>query len=196
LRICVFMGSSFGRKPAYREAAEALGRALAERGIGVVYGGNVLGLMGALAETAYAAGDEVIGVIPHSIAEMESARTELSKLHVVDTMHERKALMAQLSDAFIALPGGLGTFEELFEVWTWAKLGLQTKPIGLFNVAGFYDGLLKFIDFVEAEGFTIAADRELIVAADNVEALLDGLLERIEHRPPPAPPGAPGLEVT
>jgi hypothetical protein len=196
MRICVFMGSSFGRNAAYREAAQALGKALADRGIGVVYGGNVLGLMGALAETAYAAGDEVIGVIPHSIAEMESARTELTKLHVVDTMHERKALMAQLSDAFIALPGGLGTFEELFEVWTWAKLGLQTKPIGLFNVAGFYDGLLKFIDFVEGEGFTIPADRDLIVVADNVDDLIAALIERIEHGPPPAPPGAPGLEVT
>src|SRR5580658_9366315 len=129
MRFCVFLGSSNGANPAFRAAASALGAALAARGIGVVYGGNVLGLMGAVAETAFAAGDEVIGVIPHSIAEMESARTELSKLHVVDNMHQRKALMAQLSEAFVVLPGGIGTFEELFEVWSWAKLGLQMKPI-------------------------------------------------------------------
>jgi uncharacterized protein (TIGR00730 family) len=195
MRFCVFLGSSFGRLPAYREAAVALGRTLAERKIGVVYGGNVLGLMGALAETAYAAGAEVIGVIPHSIAEMEAARTELTKLHVVDTMHERKALMAQLSDAFIALPGGLGTFEELFEVWTWAKLGLQTKPIGLLNVAGFYDRLLAFIAQVETDGFVVPADHDLIVVADNVDDLIARLLARVAAQAAP-PPGSPGLEVT
>jgi uncharacterized protein (TIGR00730 family) len=195
MRFCVFLGSSNGANPAFRAAASALGAALAARGIGVVYGGNVLGLMGAVAETAFAAGDEVIGVIPHSIAEMESARTELSKLHVVDNMHERKALMAQLSAAFVVLPGGIGTFEELFEVWSWAKLGLQMKPIGLLNTAGFYDKLLDFIEHVEAEGFTVPADRELIVVSHEIDDLIDALLERLARMPDEAQTG-PGLAAT
>jgi uncharacterized protein (TIGR00730 family) len=191
MRFCVFLGSSFGRDPAYREAAAAMGAALAARGIGVVYGGNTLGLMGAVSETAFAAGDEVIGVIPHSIAEMESARTELSKLHVVDTMHERKALMAELSDAFVVLPGGIGTFEEMFEVWSWAKLGLQSRPIGVLNTAGFYDRLFAFIDHVEAEGFTQPADRDFVVVSDDVQTLISTLIERIRL----APPNGSGLEI-
>jgi len=194
MRFCVFMGSRFGRLPAYREAAAELGRVMTARNIGVVYGGNVLGLMGVLAETAFALGNEVIGVIPHSIAEAESARTELTKLHVVDTMHERKALMSQLSDAFIALPGGLGTFEELFEVWTWAQLGIQAKPIGVLNVAGFYDRLLAFIRQVDAEGFISPEDHDLIVVADNPEELVERLLARVAARPPQVP-GAPVADV-
>ena len=195
MRFCVFLGSSNGANPAYRAAASALGAALAARGIGLVYGGNLLGLMGAVAEAAFEAGDEVIGVIPHSIAEMESARTELSKLHVVDSMHERKALMAQLSEAFIVLPGGIGTFEEMFEVWSWAKLGLQMKPIGLLNTAGFYDKLLDFLDHVEAEGSTVPEDRELIVVAGEIDALIDAVLERLARMPAPAETGA-GLAST
>jgi hypothetical protein len=187
MRFCVFMGSRFGRLPAYREAAAELGRVMTARRIGVVYGGNTLGLMGVLAETAFALGNEVIGVIPHSIAEAEAARTELTKLHVVDTMHERKALMSQLSDAFIALPGGLGTFEELFEVWTWAQLGIQAKPIGLLNVAGFYDRLLAFIRQVDAEGFIAPEDHDLVVVADNSEELVERLLTRLGDRPRQAP---------
>ena len=187
MRFCVFMGSRFGRLPAYREAAAELGRVMTARRIGVVYGGNTLGLMGVLAETAFALGNEVIGVIPHSIAEAEAARTELTKLHVVDTMHERKALMSRLSDAFIALPGGLGTFEELFEVWTWAQLGIQAKPIGVLNVGGFYDRLLEFIRQVDADGFVAPEDHDLIVVSDNPGDLVERLLARLADRPRQAP---------
>jgi uncharacterized protein (TIGR00730 family) len=168
---------------------------MSARRIGVVYGGNVLGLMGVLAETAFALGNEVIGVIPHSIAEAESARTELTRLHVVGTMHERKALMSELSDAFIALPGGLGTLEELFEVWTWAQLGIQAKPIGVLNVAGFYDRLLAFIREVDAEGFISAQDHDLIVVSDDPEDLVERLLERLSARPL-ALPDPPAEDVT
>jgi len=187
MRFCVFMGSRFGRLAAYREAAAELGRAMTGRRIGVVYGGNTLGLMGVLAETAFALGNEVIGVIPQSIAEAEAARTELTKLHVVDTMHERKALMSQLSDAFVALPGGLGTLEELFEVWTWAQLGIQAKPIGVLNVAGFYDRLLEFIRQADADGFVAPEDHDLIVVSDNPEDLVERLLARLADRPRQAP---------
>jgi uncharacterized protein (TIGR00730 family) len=189
MRFCVFMGSSLGRLPAYREAAAEFARAMTARQIGVVYGGNTLGLMGVLAETAFALGNEVIGVIPHSIAEAEAARTELSKLHVVDTMHERKALMSRLSDAFVALPGGLGTLEELFEVWTWAKLGIQAKPIGVLNVAGFYDRLLEFIRQIEADGFIEPEDHDLIVVSDDPRELVERLIELVAPRPPEAPGG-------
>jgi uncharacterized protein (TIGR00730 family) len=195
MRFCVFMGARFGRLPAYREAAGELARVMSARRIGVVYGGNVLGLMGVLAETAFALGNEVIGVIPHSIAEAESARTELTRLHVVGTMHERKALMSELSDAFIALPGGLGTLEELFEVWTWAQLGIQAKPIGVLNVAGFYDRLLAFIREVDAEGFISAQDHDLIVVSDDPEDLVERLLERLSARPL-ALPDPPAEDVT
>jgi hypothetical protein len=187
MRFCVFMGSRFGRLAAYREAAAELGRAMTGRRIGVVYGGNTLGLMGVLAETAFALGNEVIGVIPQSIAEAEAARTELTKLHVVDTMHERKALMSQLSDAFVALPGGLGTLEELFEVWTWAQLGIQAKPIGVLNVAGFYDRLLEFIRQADADGFVAPEDHDLIVVSDNPDDLVERLLARLADRPRQAP---------
>jgi uncharacterized protein (TIGR00730 family) len=195
MRFCVFMGSRFGRLPAYREAAAELGRELTRRKIGVVYGGNTLGLMGVLAETAFAHGNEVIGVIPRSIVEMEAARNELTKLHVVDTMHERKALMSKLSDAFIALPGGLGTLEELFEVWTWAKLGIQAKPIGLLNVAGFYDKLLEFIAQLDADDFIVPEDHDLIVVSDNVPDLVEKLLARVAAQPP-APAGASLKDLT
>jgi uncharacterized protein (TIGR00730 family) len=190
MRFCVFMGSRFGRLPAYREAAAELGRVMSARRIGVVYGGNTLGLMGVLAETAFALGNEVIGVIPHSIAEAEAARVELTKLHVVDTMHERKALMSQLSDAFIALPGGLGTLEELFEVWTWAQLGIQAKPIGVLNVAGFYDRLLEFVRQIDIDGFVAPEDHDLIVVSDDPGDLVERLIERVAARPAAAPGGA------
>ena len=190
MRFCVFMGSRFGRLPAYREAAAELGRVMTARRIGVVYGGNTLGLMGVLAETAFALGNEVIGVIPHSIAEAEAARTELTKLHVVDTMHERKALMSQLSDAFIALPGGLGTLEELFEVWTWAQLGIQAKPIGVLNVAGFYDRLLEFVRQIDIDGFVAPEDHDQIVVSDDPGDLVERLIERVAARPAAAPGGA------
>jgi uncharacterized protein (TIGR00730 family) len=180
-RVCVFAGSSPGRRPEYRTAAAALGRALAARGIGVVYGGAHVGLMGVLADTALGAGGEVIGVIPRALVSRELAHTGLTDLHVVQSMHERKALMADLSDGFIALPGGWGTLDELFEILTWAQLGLHHKPSGLLNVQGYFDPLLAFIDHSIVEGFVRPDYRRLVVVADGAEALLDLLAT-------PAPP--------
>src|SRR6185437_17018056 len=145
-RVCVFCGSSFGKRPAYREAAEGLGRLLAEHGIGLVYGGGCVGLMGALANAVLACGGEVIGVIPDSLMRRVVGHRGVTKLHVVETMHERKKLMADLADAFIALPGGYGTLEELLEAVTWSQLGIQQKPCGLLNVENYWDGLLKVLD--------------------------------------------------
>ena len=136
-RVCVFCGSSIGAKPAYAEAARNMGRLIAERRIGLVYGGGNVGLMGVIADAALEAGGEVIGVIPLALADREIAHTGLTQLHIVDSMHTRKAMMAELSDAFIAMPGGVGTFEELFEAITWTQLGLHRKPCGLLNVDGF-----------------------------------------------------------
>src|ERR1043165_174167 len=143
-RVCVFCGSSPGARPEYRQAAEAMGRLLASRRIGLVYGGGNVGLMGLLADAALSAGGEVIGVIPRHLDAREVAHRGLPDLRVVASMHERKALMADLSDAFIALPGGLGTLEEMFEILTWAQLGLHRKPCGLLNVLGYFDRLLSF----------------------------------------------------
>jgi uncharacterized protein (TIGR00730 family) len=171
-RICVFSGSSPGQHPAYEEAATALGTLLAREGIGLVYGGAAVGLMGALADAARAADGEVIGVIPQSLVEHEIAHTGLADLRIVGSMHERKALMAELSDAFIALPGGIGTFEELFEVWTWAQLGSHAKPCALLNVRGFYDGLLAFLDHVVAEGFLKPMHRNMLIVEQDAPALL------------------------
>jgi len=172
-RICVFCGSSAGRNPAYRDAAEALGRLLAREGIGLVYGGSSVGLMTAVADAALAAGGEVIGVIPHSLVAKEIAHPGLSALHVVGTMHERKALMAELADGFVALPGGMGTFDEFFEVVTWAQLGIHVKPCGLLNVGGYYDRLTAFLDHAVAEGFVKGEHREMIVVEERPEALLE-----------------------
>jgi uncharacterized protein (TIGR00730 family) len=174
-RVCVFAGSSEGLRAEYRAAAEDLGRALAARGMGLVYGGASVGLMGALADASLAAGGEVIGVIPSALVAKEVAHHGLSELRVVASMHERKATMAGLADAFVALPGGWGTLEELFEVLTWAQLGLHRKPCGLFNVAGYFDGLLAFIDHTIAEGFVRREYRPLIAVADTPAALLDRL---------------------
>ncbi len=145
-RICVFSGSSPGGDLAYRAAATDLGHRLAERGIELVYGGASVGLMGAVADAAMERGGHVIGVIPQSLVDREIAHPAIGDLRVVESMHERKALMADLSDAFVALPGGVGTLEELFEVYTWNQLGLHAKPLGLFNVRGYYDGLARFLD--------------------------------------------------
>ncbi|MBS7811632.1 LOG family protein [Roseococcus pinisoli] len=174
-RICVFSGSSPGQVPEYREAAQALGTLLAQQNIGLVYGGAAVGLMGAVADAAQAAGGEVIGVIPHALVDREVAHTGLKDLRIVSSMHERKALMAELSDAFIALPGGIGTFEEIFEVWTWTKLGSHAKPCALLNVHGFYDSLLTFLDHVVAEGFLAPVHREMLLVADRADTLLDRL---------------------
>ena len=152
-RVCVFCGSNPGARPEYEDAARALGRSLAAEGIGLVYGGGSVGLMGTLADAALSAGAEVIGVIPEPVMTREITHSRLSELHAVGSMHERKALMYDLADGFIALPGGLGTLEEFFEITTWCQLGLQVKPTGLLDVAGFFKGLAEFLDHVTAEGF-------------------------------------------
>jgi len=172
-RICVFAGSNAGARLAYAAAAEELGRVLAGRGIGVVYGGARVGLMGALADAALAAGGEVIGVIPEALVAKEVAHQGLTALHIVGSMHERKARMADLSDGFIALPGGWGTLDELFEVLTWAQLGLHRKPVGLLNVEGYFDGLLAFIEHSIEEGFVRREYRGMIAMAVSVPVLLD-----------------------
>ena len=174
-RFCVFCGSSPGRNPAYVAAAAGLGTFLATRGFGLVYGGASIGLMGTVADAARAAGGEVIGIIPHALVELEVAHAGLSDLRVVGSMHERKALMAELSDAFIALPGGIGTLEELFEVWTWGQLGSHRKPCAVLNVAGYYDRLFGFLDFMTDEAFLRPLHRDMLLVADTPECLLDKL---------------------
>ncbi len=172
LRVCVFCGSSLGANPAYVAEAKALGEQLAAAGWGLVYGGTSIGLMGATANAALAGGGEVIGVLPEALQDREIAHKGLSKLHLVGSMHERKALMASLADAFIALPGGYGTFDEFFEVVTWAQLQIHAKPCVLINTAGFYDPLLRFLDHCVEQGFVRPANRELVqVAATAEEAL-------------------------
>jgi uncharacterized protein (TIGR00730 family) len=170
--VCVYCGSSFGTDPVYLEATRALARTFASQGIGVVYGGASVGLMGALADATLAAGGEVVGVIPQQLVDREIAHKGLTELHVVSTMHERKALMAQLSDAFVALPGGIGTLEELIEVFTWSQLGLHTKPLGVLNVNGYYDRLGAFLDHAVEQGFQPAEQRAKLVMATDPEALL------------------------
>ncbi|MEY1661940.1 TIGR00730 family Rossman fold protein [Isoalcanivorax beigongshangi] len=173
MHIAVFCGSNPGHQPIYRDAAVQLGTAIAERGHSLVYGGASEGLMGTVADAALAAGGEVIGVLPQGLQKKEMAHLGLTVLHLVDSMHERKAAMAARADAFIALPGGAGTLEEMFEVWTWAQIGDHSKPCALFNVAGFYDGLLSFLDHVSAEGFMKPAHRQTLLVDTEVSALLD-----------------------
>ena len=175
--ICVFCGSSFGARPAYRDAAERLGRLLAERGITLVYGGGCIGLMGAIADSALAAGGQVIGVIPDSLLRREVGHRGVTRLHVVQTMHERKALMADLADAFIALPGGYGTLEEFCEVVTWSQLGIQQKPCGLLNIEKYWDGLLAVLDHAVDEGFVRMENSELVLVAQNPQSMLERLAE-------------------
>jgi uncharacterized protein (TIGR00730 family) len=179
--ICVFCGSNAGADPAYLRAAEAVGRGLAQRGIQVVYGGATVGMMGVLANAARGAGGEVIGVIPQAIFDREIGHTGLDDLRVVGSMHERKALMAELSDAFIALPGGVGTLEELFEVYTWAQLGIHSKPLGLLDVAGYYELLVAFLDHSVAQRFLRPGTRALLAVSDD----LDDLLAALEAWRPP-----------
>jgi uncharacterized protein (TIGR00730 family) len=180
-RILVFCGSSPGRRPEYAEAAAGLGRLLAERGIGVVYGGASIGLMGAVADGALGAGGEVIGVIPQRLLESEIAHAGLTELHVVETMHVRKAMMAELSDAVIALPGGTGTLDELFEMFTWSQLGLHRKPIALLDVAGYWEHLLAFLDHMVDERFIYAEHRDTLLVDREAATLLDRL-GSYEHR--------------
>ena len=172
-RLCVFCGSNGGGRPDYLESARKLGRVLAERGIGLVYGGARVGLMGALADAALAEGGHLLGVMPESLVAKEVAHTGLTELRVVKSMHERKAMMAELSDGFVALPGGWGTLEELFEVLTWAQLGLHRKPCGLLNVAGYFDPLLAFLDHTIDEGFVRREQRAMVTVATTPAQLLD-----------------------
>lgn len=170
--LCVFAGSSPGVRPQYREAALRFGALLPQHRIGLVYGGASVGLMGAVADASRHAGGKVIGVIPQSLVEREVAHTGLEDLRIVGSMHERKALMAELSDGFVALPGGIGTLEELFEVWTWGQLGSHKKPCGLLNVRGFYNHLLGFLDHVVDEAFLKPIHRHMLIVEDDPEALL------------------------
>jgi uncharacterized protein (TIGR00730 family) len=178
-RICVFCGSSTGENPVYAEAARAMGRALVARELSLVYGGGQVGLMGVLADAVLAAGGEVTGVIPHALNAREIAHSGLTKLHVVDSMHERKAMMAAMSDAFIALPGGFGTYEEFFEAVTWTQLGVHKKPCGLLNVAGFYDPVVEFLDRAVREAFIRPQHRAAVVVDADSAALLDALEDLI-----------------
>ncbi|TNC20807.1 LOG family protein [Amycolatopsis alkalitolerans] len=172
-RICVFCGSSPGRDPVYAEQAAVLGKLLAERGIALVYGGASVGIMGVVADAALAAGGEVIGVIPNHLMRVEIAHDGLSELHVTADMHERKAKMAELADGFLALPGGAGTLEELAEIWTWAQLGLHSKPLGLVDVAGYYRPLREFVDHMVTEGFLRQEHRDLVFVDPDPVVLLD-----------------------
>ncbi|MCE9561707.1 MAG: TIGR00730 family Rossman fold protein [Planctomycetes bacterium] len=181
--VCVFCGSASGTNPAYAVTARELGRALAERALGLVYGGGRVGLMGEVATSALAAGGAVLGVIPHALSHKEIALTECTELIIVDTMHARKSLMADRSDAFVALPGGFGTCDELFEILTWGQLGIHRKPVGLLNVAGFFTPLLNWLDHVVAEGLLKSKHRELVLVADTVP----DLLAKLDAWVPPAP---------
>jgi uncharacterized protein (TIGR00730 family) len=174
-RICVFCGSSSGADESYAEAARRLGLALVERGIGLVYGGGRVGLMGKIADSVLRAGGEVIGVMPRALVEREISHQGLTRLHVVGSMHERKALMSELSSGFVALPGGAGTLEEFFEVLTWAQLGIHRKPCGLLDVAGYWSHLLTHFDHMVDRGFMRPEHRALVLRAEDPDALLDRL---------------------
>lgn len=182
--ICVFCGSSPGNDPRYLAIARELGRALVRRGLRLVYGGASVGLMGAVADAVLEGGGEVIGVIPKSLAVKEVAHAGLDDLRVVGSMHERKALMEKLSDGFIALPGGFGTFEELCEIVTWGQLGLHRKPSGVLNVAGYYQGFLEFVDHAMASGFIRPEQRRLLLSETDPDRLLD---QFAAYQPPPLP---------
>jgi uncharacterized protein (TIGR00730 family) len=171
-RLCVFTGSSPGGHPDYATAAAALGRELAAQDIGVVYGGAAVGLMGVVADAALAAGGEVIGVIPQSLVDREIAHAGITDLRVVGTMHERKALMADLADGFVALPGGMGTLDELFEAYTWTQLGLQSKPLGLLDVRGYFAQLTAFLDHATQERFLTPEHRGMLVVEDDAGELI------------------------
>ena len=171
-RICVYCGSSPGRNPAYLHAAAELGRRLAARRIGLVYGGAGVGMMGAIADAVLDAGGEAIGIIPEALAVKEVAHASLTEQHVVHSMHERKALMAHMSDGFIAMPGGWGTFEEIFEALTWAQLGFHEKPCGLLNVQGYFDHLFTFLEHAIEEQFVKPVYREMLILEEHADALL------------------------
>lgn len=173
--LCVYCGSRHGAQAAYTDAARALGQAIGNRGWQLVYGGGKVGLMGEVADATLAAGGRVVGVIPESLKRLEVGHLGLDELHVVPTMHVRKQMMAERADAFIALPGGIGTLEELYEVWTWRQLGYHDQPIGLLNVAGYYDALLRFMRHSVDEGFLARAQLDTLRVAEDPVALLDEL---------------------
>lgn len=186
-RLCVFCGSNHGASSRYQEITIELGQLLAHARIALVYGGGSVGLMGVLADSVLAAGGEVIGVIPRALWDREVGHAALTELHIVGSMHERKALMADLSDGFLALPGGIGTMDELFEIWTWRQLGIHAKPLGLLSVDGFYRPLIELVDHLTAEGFLAPATRELLITGDQPSELL-GRLVALSSNPNPAPP--------
>jgi uncharacterized protein (TIGR00730 family) len=190
--VCVFLGSSVGARPEYIAAAKTLGTLLAVRGKKLIYGGASIGLMGAVAEAALAAGGEVVGIIPQALVDHEVAHHGVTELVVTGSMHERKAEMARRSDAFVALPGGVGTLEELFEVWTWNQLGIYDKPCALLNVAGYFDALVGFLDHMAAEKFIRPPHRAMLAVAETPEALL----EAIETYAPPVVEKWIGIEQT
>jgi len=180
--ICIYCGSNPGTRPEYIEQARSFARMLARRGIRVVYGGASIGIMGAIADAALAEGGTVIGVIPQSLVDREVAHDGLTQLIVTSSMHERKARMADLSDAFVALPGGIGTLEEIFEIWTWSQLGLHEKPCGLLNIGGYYDALERFLDETVVNGFLGQGHRAMLLTADTGE----GVLTAFETYEPPS----------
>jgi uncharacterized protein (TIGR00730 family) len=189
-RICVFCGASPGNHPRHLEVARLMGRTLASRGLALVYGGGSIGMMGALADAALAAGGEVVGVIPEVLQIRELAHRSLTRLHVVGSMHERKALMADLSDGFVALPGGMGTLDELAEVLTWAQLGLHAHPVGLLDVGGYFQPLIAYFDHAMAEGFIRPAHRALLQVESEPGRLLDALAARAARAAPRAGAGS------
>ena len=173
--LCVYCGASPGHSPAYTIAAKQLAVTLVNQDIALVYGGGNVGLMGVIADEVLALGGKVTGVIPQALVDKEVGHTRLTQLHIVDNMHQRKALMAELSDGFIAMPGGIGTLEELFEVMTWAQLGFHQKPIGLLNVSGFYDGLLRFLEHTRQQGFLRASHLDILLSSPEPNDLLQQL---------------------
>ncbi len=177
LSICVYCGSRHGVRPAYTAAAQALGQAIGAQGWQLVYGGGKVGLMGEVADATLAAGGRVVGVIPESLQKLEVGHRGLHELHVVPTMHVRKQMMAERADVFIALPGGIGTLEELYEVWTWRQLGYHDQPIGLLNSEGYFDALLSFMDHTVAEGFLSAEQRTNLIVGSDPVALLQQLVQ-------------------
>ncbi len=182
--LCVYCGSSDGARHGYKDAARALAREMVARGIRLVYGGAGIGLMGAIADEVLALGGEAVGVMPEALMHKELVHQTLTELHVTPSMHARKLMMADLADAFVALPGGIGTFEELFEVWTWAQLGLHSKPVGLLNVGGYYDGLIGFLDQARDERFIRAEHRDMLIVANDPHGLFDSFAS---FQPPALP---------
>ncbi len=175
--LCVYCGSRSGERPEFADAARAVGRWIGEQRGQLVYGGGNNGLMGAMADAALGAGGRVVGVIPRALVEKEWAKLDCTELHVVENMHERKRMMAERADAFVALPGGIGTFEEFFEVWTWRQLGYHDKPVGLLNLDGYYDALLAFLGSAVMSGFMSEWQMDLVQVGDDAPALLKGLVE-------------------